>query len=72
MNRFRLALASLALALAATGGTASADDTGCPSAYQAVMPYGTCAWTGRGANCSSCTYDCQNGEYTWDMCGVAT
>ena len=71
MRRIRFALALTALALAGSTGSASAFEARCPIGLLGPQPYGTCAFTGVGSSCSSCEYECEDGEtYTWNVCGV--
>lgn len=72
MRRLRFALALVALALAGSADIATAS-AGCPMAYVAEQPYGTCGFTGVGSSCESCEYECADGEkYTWNMCQVGS
>lgn len=71
MRKLRFALAMLSLALAASPGVALADSQGCPYLVQTNNnTMGTCAWTGVGNDCASCTYSCNDRQYTWDMCAT--
>lgn len=66
MRRLRLAAALLAVGLAASANTAVAS-TACP--WGVVVPgKGTCAYTGRGASCEACEFECDDGLYWWNVC----
>jgi len=68
MRRLRFGLAVLALALAGSSDSVSAQSS-CPTFVDFGRPYYTCGYTGRGL-CDNCEYECSNGAIIRrNMCG---
>jgi hypothetical protein len=63
---FGLSLSLLSVALAVP--TANAADSGCPGQWYVTEPEWKFCTLKRGSTCSQCTYDCGNGEETYNMC----